>query len=481
MIGLSFSLTGRPLRARVCFPGILLAGLLTAGCASSSKGDTGFWSGISTWMPGWARKYLPDDKRNELVDFRAADGLYFPGFIRRFFPGTAVFEKQYPRIGSAREGVQMVEVRKLTAKDDSLNEANLSWSSDGVYLGFEIIGTESRRILLKDLMGDFARELMVLPAGGSGSFVEGIGQGGMMSYNAGLRWSRDSNRFAFVSNGGIGEFNIYVGSVAGGERTVASSRAKNGYASWNPSGNEIAFVSSRRGTAKIYVVSVDDSEVIQVSHSPEPDLFPEWFPDGKRVVYSTGDSRNHDVAAVQKNDDGKWSRPVAITRSEGDELRPSVSPDGRFIAFYGESREKDDGDSLVETSRWNIHVVPVEGRNFPLSDAELARHLVARDVVVDLNTGPAWTPDGRKVIYVKRDPSLFNPIHAYDLFEGRTYHFKTNTRMNRDIMMSRLGVLSFRAQVGSWDKVYVALTNQGLQLQGRAAKSLKPVFLQNQG
>jgi Tol biopolymer transport system component len=460
---------------------ILTAALTNSGCISSGRGETGFWSSVSAWAPGWARKYLPQDKRNELVEFRAADGSYFPLFIRRFFPATALFEKQYPRLYLAREGVQMVEVKKLTAKDDALNEANLSWSSDGVYLGFEIIGNENRRILLKDLVGDFARELMVLPAGGEGSFFDGLGQSGMMSWNAGLRWSRDSNRFAFVSNGGVGEFNIYVGSVAGGERTVASSRAKNGYASWNPAGNEIAFVSSRRGSAKIYVVSIDDSEVVQVSHSPDPDLFPEWFPDGKRVVFSTGDSRNHDVASVQKGDDGKWGRPVAITRSDADELRPSVSPDGRFIAFYGESREMDDEEALVETSRWNIHVVPADGRNFPISDHELSRHLVARDVVVDLNTGPAWTPDGRKVVYVKRDPALFNPIHAYDLFEGKTYHFKTNTRMNRDIMMSRLGVLSFRAQVGSWDKVHVALTNQGLQLQARAAKSVKPVFLQNQG
>jgi len=39
--------------------------------------------------------------------------------------------------------------------------------------------------------------------------------------------------------------------------------------------------------------------------------------------------------------------------------------------------------------------------------------------------------------------------------------------MNRDILMSTLGVLSFRAQVGVWDRVFVALTNQGLQLQGQ--------------
>ncbi len=451
---------------------IMAATIAMSGCSISGR----------NWDPSaWIKRFRNRDSRDQLTEFQAKDRLYFPPFIKRFFPGTDYFERMFPTLEAARDGVQMVEVRKLSQGDESLNEANLSWSSDGVYLGFEVIGTESRRILLKDLMGDFARELMVLPLAPQGNFVDGLSGGSatMMSYNAGLRWSRDSNRFAFVSNGGVGEFNIYVGSVSGGEHTVASSRAKNGYASWNPSGNEIAFVSSRKGTAKIYVVEVDDQTVLQVSSSNDPDLFPEWFPDGKRIVFSSGDARNHDVVMARRNAGGTgWGQPFNITRSESDELRPTVSPDGRFIAFYSAAKELSD-DSFVESVSWNIHVVPVDSKMLPLTDEALANHVVARDVVVDLNTGPAWTPDGRKVIYVKRDPGLFNPIHAYDLFEGQTYHFKTNTRMNRDIMMSKLGVLSFRAQVGSWDKVFVALTNQGIQLQGRAPQHSRPVFLRN--
>lgn len=454
---------------------IALTGILAAtGCSVSGR----------KWDPSaWLNSLIKRDSRDQLTDFQAKDRSYFPPFIKRFFPGTDYFERLFPTLATAREGVQMVEVRKLSPGEESLNEANLSWSADGVYLGFEVIGSENRRILLKDLMGDFARELMVLPLVPQANFIDGLpgGNSSMTSYNAGLRWSRDSNRFAFVSNGGVGEFNIYVGSVSGGEHTVASSRAKNGYASWNPSGNEIAFVSSRRGTAKIYVVEVDDQSVLQVSNSNDPDLFPEWFPDGKRLVFSSGDARNHDVVMARRNPAGAgWSQPFNITRSESDELRPTVSPDGRFVAFYSAAREQSE-DSFVETMSWNIHVVPTDSKAFPLSDEALANYLVARDVVVDLNTGPAWTPDGRKVIYVKRDPALFNPIHAYDLFEGQTYHFKTNTRMNRDIMMSKIGVLSFRAQVGSWDKVFVALTNQGIQLQGRAPQHARPVFLKNQG
>ena len=164
---------------------------------------TGSFAGCTTSARKWSPsalygRYFKNKSRDSLVDFKADDGNYFPTFIKRFFPGSGYFEKHFPDLVKARQGVQMVEVRKLTSSDDAMNEANLSWSADGVYLGFEIIGSESRRILLKDLMGDFARELMVLPGSGSGNFLEGLSGGGssMMSYNAGLRWSRDSNRFA---------------------------------------------------------------------------------------------------------------------------------------------------------------------------------------------------------------------------------------------------------------------------------------------
>ena len=156
---------------------------------------------------------------------------------------------------------------------------------------------------------------------------------------------------------------------------------------------------------------------------------------------------------------GRWLPPAQLTRWHHDDLRPTVSPDGRYVAFYSNS-----GRVVSGRARWNIHVIPI--RSKPWTRAELPRMLVARDVVVDLNTGPAWSPDSKRLFYVKKDPVNFNPIYGYDLFTGRRYALKTNTRMNRDILISRLGVLSFRAQVGAWDKVFVALTNQGLQLQG---------------
>ncbi len=407
-----------------------------------------------------------------LTEFQARDGQYFPGFIAKFFPNADRYAKEYPTLAQARADVTMIEIRQLNASNVKFNEANLSWSADGVYLGYEVLLDGFRKIMLKDLAGNFSRELQVIPKG-TNNFLDGMVVKSAQSYNAGLRWSRDSTRFAFMSNGGVGEYNIYVGAVGAKEKAVANSPTKDGYATWSPSTNEIAFVSGRSGNGDIYLVDLGSKDVSRLSERPEVDIFPEWFPNGNRIVYSSGDALNHDLHIVDRaKRRDTWSKPLPLTEWDRDDLRPTVSPDGRYVAFYA-----DDGNGLTEDSRhWNIIVVPyVQGKTYRAG--ELKEMVVAKDVVIDLNTGPAWSPDSRKIFYVKRDPSVSNPIYACDLFTGRSYVFKTKTRMNRDILMSKVGILSFRAQVGVWDRVFVALTNQGLQLQNEDRLKTKIHYL----
>lgn len=421
---------------------------------------TFFLAGCAT-VEGWIAELGGDfDQGVPLTDFVAKDHDYFPPFIVKFFPGVSEFVKSFPSVEQARSDIMLIEVKQLNDQPASYNEANLSWSADGFYLGFEVVTDGFRKIMLKDLVGNFSRDLHVLPKSPN-NFLDGMVIKSAQSYNAGLRWSRDSTRFAFMSNGGIGEYNIYVGAVGAKERSVASSPTKDGYATWSPTTSEIAFVSSRSGRGDIYLVDLKSKKVDRLSRSDAVDIFPEWFPGGDRIVYSSGDASDHDLHVVErKNAQGRWSNPWPLTKWRRDDLRPTVSPDGNLVAFYADTGTEDAGGTRL----WNIHVVPlVPGKTY--AEKELVNMVVARDVVIDLNTGPAWSPDSRKLFFVKRDPGVSNPIAGYDLFTGKNYIFKTKTRMNRDILMSRLGVLSFRSQVGVWDRVFVALTNQGMQLQ----------------
>src|SRR5687768_11431521 len=74
-----------------------------------------------------------------LSEFTAKDGRYFPPFVETFFPGARRFYQEFPSVGTARADLKMIEIKQLNHDDSKFNEANLSWSADGVYLGFEVI------------------------------------------------------------------------------------------------------------------------------------------------------------------------------------------------------------------------------------------------------------------------------------------------------------------------------------------------------
>lgn len=387
-------------------------------------------------------------------EFKVRDGHYFPKFISNYFIKSQSFQKNLPTISQARRGIRLIEVRPLVRDNESKNESNLSWSKNGRFLSYENITNRFRSIYVRELNGSFQQNLTVHKTRKT-NFLDGLLDQDIHSYNSGLTWSQSEQQYAFMSNGGVGEFNIYVGGIDDKPEVAAKSSSKDGYAVWSPTGADLAFVSARSGQGDIYLIDVDDTYLQQVSTSKEADLFPEWLPDGKGIIYSSGPSNRHQITLSQRSPQGQWQKPQYITQWDCDNLRPKVSPSGKWVAFYGSTEKK----------TWNIYVMPL-GAGVALS-LDRSKHLVAEDVIVDLNTGPSWTPDGSKLFYVQRDPDRFNPIYSFDLRSGKSYQINTKTHMNRDLMISSLGVLSFRAQVGAWDKVFVALTNQGLQLQNQ--------------
>lgn len=129
--------------------------------------------------------FFSDEMGVPLTEFNAKDGDYFPPFVQKYFPATQTFSKDYPTLKQAREGVRLIALRKLNSAAQTFNEANLSWSEDGVYLGFEVITSRHRKIMLKSLEGAYTRELYMIPKGPQ-NFLDGMVAPSAHSYNAGL-------------------------------------------------------------------------------------------------------------------------------------------------------------------------------------------------------------------------------------------------------------------------------------------------------
>lgn len=90
------------------------------------------------------------------------------------------------------------------------------------------------------------------------------------------------------------------------ERVLTNNAAFDGWPTWSPDGNHIAFASNRLGPAnhgQIFVMSPDGSELRQVSTMPGSYVQPFWSADGKKIyayeATEIGDEEWGDVVVFQ--------------------------------------------------------------------------------------------------------------------------------------------------------------------------------------
>jgi Tol biopolymer transport system component/DNA-binding winged helix-turn-helix (wHTH) protein len=108
----------------------------------------------------------------------------------------------------------------------------------------------------------------------------------------------------------------------------------------------------------------------QLTDEPGQELYPSLSPDGKSVIYAGRALGNWDIYSLRVG--GK--NPVNLTKdSSADDTQPVFSPDGERIAFRS---ERDGG---------GIFVMGATGEN------------VKR--ITDFGYDPAWSPDGREIVF----------------------------------------------------------------------------------
>jgi Tol biopolymer transport system component len=344
-------------------------------------------------------------------------------------------------------------VRALSTVEAGRNDSNPVWSASGNLIAFERSRGDKREIVIARTDGVQLHKIYFQTSSADEKeskekqfFMPGFVE--EPSYNTGVSWARDSKRVAFMSNGGEGNYDVYSQMLGGKAQRLTEHREKDGLAQWSPVVDQLVFVSGRTGKGDAYLLDPATHAVTQLTHGDKPYLYPRWSPDGKRIAMIYGSTENHEVYVM---DDPK--KPLesmrALTRWPYDDLRPAWSPDGKKIAFYTNYNAA--GDSKV----WSLAVVAADGSDGVGSEA-LAQKIVATDVLPDVEQGPAWSPDGRTLVYVKDEKLEYNPIYMVDLATRKSVQLKTGTKMNHDVAGGPNGLIAFRAQVDQWDQIFVA-------------------------
>jgi dipeptidyl aminopeptidase/acylaminoacyl peptidase len=108
-------------------------------------------------------------------------------------------------------------------------------------------------------------------------------------------------------------------------------------------------------------------------------------------------ARDARVTSIMRVDLGGGTR-IALTRGAAKDRLPSFSPDGRYVAFLSNREAQAWGIARATTDGGQVFVQPIAGGDaFPVTD-----------LLGGVSTY-AWSPDGRRLVVVGRDPLPQSP------------------------------------------------------------------------
>ncbi|MEK6759273.1 MAG: Tol-Pal system beta propeller repeat protein TolB [Deltaproteobacteria bacterium] len=188
----------------------------------------------------------------------------------------------------------------------------------------------------------------------------------------------------------------------------------------------IMFVSPKSGNKEVYIADYDGKNAIQITRNGSTNLFPQWAPDGKSVIYVSYKKRFPFLYRL----DLATGKDTVISSRPGVNIGARFSPDGTKIALTlsgpkspelnlldlktgGYTRLTDnyaidispawsaDGSALafVSDSAGNPNIFML---NFSDNKPKRLTYTGA------FNASPAWSPDSGRIAFARQDNGRFN-------------------------------------------------------------------------
>jgi TolB protein len=168
-------------------------------------------------------------------------------------------------------------------------------------------------------------------------------------------------------------------------RPVTRNKVLDLFPNWSPDGRSLVYTSFAAGKPDLYVLDLTGGKSQVVSKEPGLNIGGSFSPDGRSVAATLSPDGNPDVYVMAP--DGSNRRRV--TDTWGIDTSPSWAPDGKRIAF-----------ASSRTGNSHIYVMNIDGSD--------VRRLTYQGTN---NTEPEWSPRGDKIVFTARDER-----RAFDLF-----------------------------------------------------------------
>ena len=221
-------------------------------------------------------------------------------------------------------------------------------------------------------------------------------------------WSPDGERIAFVSfrdtltgKFGLSKGSIYVvdfdpvaGAAVGEARRITDDGGADGWPTWSPDGQRIAFHSDRSGDWDIWAINLDGTGLTNLTALPGADRYPAWSPDGAYIAFASKREGGEDVWLMHPNGSGA----INLSRSPTSRDRyPMWSPDGKKVTF------NTNRDGNLE-----VYMMKADGSGV----VNISKSPQSTEGLAD------WSPDGKRLVLYSNKPGN-KDIFVVDLATGR--------------------------------------------------------------
>ena len=357
-------------------------------------------------------------------------------------------------LGALPAGV-MAQVNLVSTVKDA-NCYTPRWSPDGKRLAYEYHdpAKDHRGIQMITMDGSRGRDTKAVEPD---TALEGGGFGPKKTPPVkDLAWHPQGRGFVYASTGGRAMFNIYMdgeGNLTSGSAYGAGNKIQ---PTVSPDGRMLAFAKEEFDGGDVFMVDIyalEKGPRRMTETEDDTSYQPRFSPDGKTLLFTRM------IEAISSNDlfiITDLSKAKASTKKltgwRGDEFNASFSPDGKWVALFANRARRD-------PKHFDLWVVRPDGSG--------AKKLVT-DVLKPDRSNPIWTPDSKRIIFVKRDEKHNDPICWVRMDDpGKHGTLGTGTLLNNDLDIfvlegGRDALLAFTAQGKAgdkktrWKRVYVA-------------------------
>jgi Tol biopolymer transport system component len=209
----------------------------------------------------------------------------------------------------------------------------------------------------------------------------------------------DNRLIVFVSNRETSEYKFQVFTMnIDGSNVRRLTHDSNNYIfpQFSPDGSKILFYSLNGVNDEIYIMDTNGDDFTNLTLTPGNDRLPQFSPDGSKIVFTSDRDGNREIYIM----DIDGTNQTRLTNTNITDHSPQFSPDGKKIVFYSTF------NPMTSSETYNVYIVDIDGSNLTkltpnstyFHNSSITTEKFASPSVFD--AAPRYSPDGSKIVFM---------------------------------------------------------------------------------